>query len=153
GAVEHRTVRRRATAKMMTLDKAGKSAPLACADHIHNVFWLELFRQNAIALLQIVRSLAEMELAKKLHTLGARFRQVLRDRLVLLLRVFDEPKLNGVIAVSRRGFSLRNDAGTRLDESDRNDLPFLSKHLRHANLFPKNSWTHVPPVLISCRRL
>src|SRR5689334_19385743 len=132
---------------MMSLDQPREATAFARPNHVHNVFWLEFFGQHTIALLQIVRSASEMKFSQKLHALSPRFRQVLRDWLVLLLGIFDEPKLNGVIAVCCRRFSLCNDAGSSLDESDRNNLPLLGKHLRHANLLPKNPWTHALPCL------
>src|SRR5436305_14913158 len=66
-AVKHRTVARGATTKMMPLDQAGEPPPFAGSDDIDDIFRLKLFCQNPITLLQVARTLPEMELAQELH--------------------------------------------------------------------------------------
>ncbi len=69
-------------------------------------------------------------------------------RLVLLLGVLHQSQLNGIVAIGGRRFPLRHHARARFDQCHRDYLPIRREHLRHADLFAENSWTHVSfPVL------
>src|SRR5579883_1223689 len=74
-------------------------------------------------------------------------------RLVGLLGVFNQAELHGIVAINRRGFALRDDAGSGLDQRHGDHLAVGREDLRHADLFAENSGTHgrlpLPKALIS----
>src|SRR5208283_4071751 len=117
-------------------------ATFAQANHIDHVFRFELIRENAIARLQIAVAAIEPEFALELHTLGAGLLQVPGIGLIRLLCILDQTELNGVITIRGRRLTLRNDARASLDKRHRDNLAIRIKHLRHADLFAENSWTH-----------
>src|SRR5438105_4452800 len=100
--MEHGPVSRIAAPEVVTPDDAGKSAPLAHADHVDFVVGLELVGQNAIACLQITdRSRFEAKLALEFDALGAGLLQMpgLGLRNAGLAGVLHQSELHGIVAV------------------------------------------------------
>jgi hypothetical protein len=129
---------------MVALHHAGESFALADANHVHLVLGLELIHQHLVAGFEIVIAGAQRELPHKLGALHAGFLQVAGDGLVDALR-FDklhQTQLNGVVAVGGGRLALHHHARTRLQQRHRDSLTVGPEHLRHTDLFAKDSWTH-----------
>src|SRR5262249_53233281 len=118
-AVEHRTVRAFAAAKVMALDKTREAAALADADHIDLVLRLELIDQDFIAGLQVARSAVEPELTDELGALDSGFLQVPGGWLIEACRLdkLKQSELDSIVAVGGRRLALHHHAWTRLEQS------------------------------------
>src|SRR5262245_28857140 len=136
--MEHRTVRRTATAKMMPLHEAGKTATLAGSDDVHYFAIREDVDQDLISGIRRFAtrhaSLAQNANRRRVVTgLG----EMTRLRFVYPLRFdeFDEAELDGVISVLGHGLLLHHDAGTGLNNGDWNNAPIVLEQLRHSDFF------------------
>src|SRR5262249_8870893 len=71
--------------------------------------------------------------------------QVPRLRLIdaAFLDVFHQSELHRVITVRGGRLALRHHARTRLEQRHRHGLAVRPEHLRHSDLFAKDSWTHL----------
>src|SRR5688572_22050862 len=129
---------------MMALHKAGKPATLALADYIDLVVRLEFFNEDAVARLEVVVAGAQLELTEEFRSFGVRFLEVTRHRLVDAARLDElhQPDLNRVVAVNGGRLALRHNAWTGLEHRHRHHLTVGAEHLRHPDLFAKNSWAH-----------
>ena len=54
-----------------------------------------------------------------------------------------QAELHRVVAVGGGRLALHHHARSRFQQRDRHYLPVRPEHLRHSDLFAKNSWTHV----------
>ena len=53
-----------------------------------------------------------------------------------------KPELHRIVAVRGGRLALHHHARPRLEQRDRHGLPVGPEHLRHSNLFAKDSWAH-----------
>src|SRR3979490_2688449 len=111
----HGAVRSVSTAEMMAFHKAGKTAALADADHVHLIVRFEFVHQDTVAGLQIAVAIAlQTNFAHESRALSASLLQMacLRFGCAGSLHEFEQTQLHRIVAVRPRGLALRNHTWT-----------------------------------------
>ena len=140
-----RTVRAFAAAEMMALHHARETAAFADADHVYLFLGLELIDQDLVAGLEIIVARTQMEFTHEARPFHSGLLQMPGHRLVDARRLdkLHQAELHRIVAVGSGRLALYHHARTRLHQRHRHGLPVWPEHLRHTDLFAKDSWTHI----------
>src|SRR5262245_13219305 len=137
-AVEHRTVRCAAAAKMMSLHKAGKATALAGS---HDMYQFVLSKNIDHHLVAGIRSFFALNgnLTRESRGSDIRFFEVTGHRLAdaLWLDEFHEAQLHGIVAVLLLRPLLQHTHGARSDPRYRDDRSVVLQQLRHTDFLSK----------------
>ena len=136
------TMAHRGAACVPALDDAGVALTLGDTGYVNAIALSEHVSLDHVANLEHGAILKAELLEVLLHRVAGLL-QVAELRLVeLLLLDVCKAHLNGVIAFLLLGLELGHDAGTCLDDGDRDDLALSVEDLGHANLLADDCFLH-----------
>src|SRR5262249_47037629 len=152
--VEHRAVRRRASAEVVAPHDAGETLSLRDADHVHVVVRLEGVAEDLVPGLQLV-SLVQAHFGERAHRgdTGLLEAALCRPVGAPIRRGAQEPDRARLVAAPVGRLLLDHQAGARLNDRHRDDGAVVRKELRHSDFPAQDSvyrhTAYFPNALIS----
>jgi hypothetical protein len=152
--MEHGTVGRPATPKVVPLLNTSEAATFGHSRHIHIIVYREYIRQNLVSDVHFPRVLTQSNFAEKTNRVRPSLPEVPFPRFAdaLRRRQLNQPELGRLITFLPAGLPLDYDARPRLQDRHRGDVSIFPEDLRHAEFLAENCFHHVRQLSVaSCQ--
>ena len=151
--MEHGTVGRTTTTKVVPLLNTSEAATFGYSRHIDIIVYREYIRQNLVSDVHFPSVRTQSNFAEKTNRIRPSLPEVPFPRFAdaLRRRQFNQPELSRLITFFAGGLPLDYDARPCLQDCHRRDVSIFPEDLRHTEFLAENCFHHVRQLsVVSC---